>query len=57
MKGSIYDIAALCSAQFPVCSVLRIVRIISTISMYCNLRAEVLEYFRVLFLSISFVWH
>ena len=58
MKGSISDIAAICSAQFPVCSVLRIVRIMSTVSMYCNIRAAVLlEYVRVLFLSISFIRH
>ena len=40
----------------PGCSVLRNARIMSTISMYCNLKAVVLlEYLRVLFLSISFI--
>ena len=40
----------------PGCSVLRNVRIMSTIYMYCNIRAALLlEYVRVLFLSISFI--
>ena len=54
---SISDIAAMCSAQFPVYSALKNIRSMSTVFKYCNhMAAVLLEYLRVLFLlSSSFI--